>query len=77
MIPMCSADVRLRLRDLFSKAGLPVVWQYDFERLFRDSVKGSEAQKISLVMCDEVGSYKTDKLTVPEYHKLIKTAYGG
>ena len=77
MIPMCSADVKIRLRDLLSKAGLPVVWQYDFERLFRDSVKGSEAQKISLVMCDEVGSYRMDKLTVPEYHKLIKTAYGG
>ena len=40
MIPMCSADVKIRLRDLLSKAGLPVVWQYDFERLFRDSVKG-------------------------------------
>ena len=77
MVPMCSAEVRTRLRALLVRVGLPAVWQYDFERLYRDSVRGLELQKILLVMCDEVGSYKMDKLTVPEYHKLIKTAYGG
>jgi 3-dehydroquinate synthase len=77
MIPMCTGEARIRLRDLLAKVGLPVVWQYDFERLFRDSVRGNDAEKIPLVICDEVGSYRMDKLTVPEYHKLIKTAYGG
>lgn len=77
MVPMCSGDARIRLRSLLPKAGLPVVWQYDFERLYRDSLRGLELQKVPLVMCDEIGSYRMDKLTIPEYHKLIKTAYGG
>ena len=77
MIPMCSGDVRIRLRALFTKLGLPAVWQYDVERIYRDSLKGNESDKISVIMCKEIGSHKTDKLTVPEYYKLIKTAYGG
>ena len=77
MIPMCAAEPRNRLRALLSRVGLPVVWQYDYERLYRDSLRGTELERIPLVMCDEVGSHRMDTLTVPEYHKLIKTAYGG
>lgn len=77
MLPMCSGEVRIRLRSLLSKVGLPVVWQYDVERLFRDSLRGKETEKIPLVMCDEVGRCKRDVLSVPEYHKIIKTVYGG
>lgn len=77
MVPMCSGDVRIRMRALLTKVGLPSVWQYDVERIYRDSLKGNESDKISVVMCNEIGSHKIDKLTVPEYYKLIKTAYGG
>lgn len=77
MIPMCSGEVRLRLRPLLSRFGLPAVWQYDVERLYRDSLRGNESEKLSLVTCNEIGAHKSDRLTVPEYYKLIKTAYGG
>lgn len=77
MLPMCSGDAKVRLRGVFSKVGLPVVWQYDVERLFRDSLKGNDSEKISLVLCNEIGEHRVDKLTIPEYHKLIKNAYGG
>ena len=77
MIPMCAAETRNRLRALLSRVGLPVVWQYDFERLYRDSLRGNELERIPLVMCDEIGTHRMDRLTVPEYHKLIKTVYGG
>jgi 3-dehydroquinate synthase len=77
MIPMCSSEVKLRLRALLSKVSLPAVWQYDVERLYRDSLKGHESEKISLIVCNEIGTHKIDRLTVPEYYKLIKTAYGG
>ena len=77
MIPMCAGEARIRLRSLLGKVGLPVVWQYDFERLYRDSLRGTELEKIPLVLCHEIGSHRMDTLTVPEYHKLIKAAYGG
>ncbi len=77
MLPFCSSAVRARLRDLYGRFGLPVVWQYDSEKLFADSVKGYDTEKLSVVRCDEVGTYKVDSVTVPEYHKMIKTVYGG
>ena len=77
MLPLCSGEVRGRLRSMFSKMGLPVVWQYDVERLFRDSIRNIEADRIALVRCDEIGKSRFDKLTVPEFHKLIKNVYGG
>ena len=77
MLPMCGGEVRARLRPMLSKMGLPVVWQYDVEKLFRDALRGIEGERVALVRCDEIGKAKFDKLTVPEFHKLIKNVYGG
>ena len=77
MLPFCGSEVRARLRDLFAKFGLPVVWQYDAEKLFRDSIRNYESDRVTVARCDEVGASKVDSLTVPEYHKLINAVYGG
>ena len=77
MLPFCGPEVRARLRDLFTKFGLPVVWQYDAEKLFRDSIRNYESDRVTVARCDEVGASKADSLTVPEYHKLINAVYGG
>lgn len=77
LLPFCSSELRVRLRELFSKYGLPVVWQYDAEKLFRDSIRNCESDRITVVRCDEIGASKVDTLTVPEYHKLLNAVYGG
>ncbi len=77
MLPFCGPEVRSRLRDVFTKYGLPVVWQYDAEKLFRDSIRSYESDRITVARCDEVGACKADQMTIPEYHKLINTVYGG
>ena len=76
MIPMCAPEIRPRLRALLAKVGLPVVWQYDVEKLFRDSLRGKELERVPVVLCNEIGKAHSDSLTIPEYHKLLKETYG-
>ena len=76
ILPFCSPDVRARLRSLFGRYELPIVWQYDAEQLFRDSIRNYNSDRITVARCDEIGACKVDSLTIPEYHKLINAVYG-
>lgn len=79
MLPMCSKDVRGRVRTALSNAGLPVAWKYDTDRIY-DAVrhdKKLDGNKISAVFCDKIGTYKISKIPLDEFKQLLESTYGG
>ncbi len=73
MLPMCGTNVRARLKALLEKSGL--LTEYDFEKeelikyIVRD--KKSDGEKISVVVSDEVGSFRFESLTPKQILKRV------
>lgn len=77
MLPMCSAPVRARLRAVLGKVGLPVIWKYDIDKIYSAVLhdKKLDGSKIALIMCDKVGSYRINKISVKEFYGMLKDTY--
>ena len=73
MLPMCDEEVKQRLEAVLLNTGLPVTYPYDKERV-REIIshdKKSGGNKISVVKCDEIGSFYFEELTIDEIMNLI------
>ena len=73
MLPMCDEEVKQSLEAVLLNTGLPVTYPYDKERV-REIIshdKKSGGNKISVVKCDEIGSFYFEELTIDEIMNLI------
>jgi len=78
MLPMCAAEIRGRVRAVLGKVGLPVVWKYDTEKIYKAVLhdKKLDGGKISLVFCDKIGSYRMSRIQIEEFRDILNSAYG-
>lgn len=77
MLPMCAPEIRARVREVLNKAGLPIIWKYDIDKIY-DAVlhdKKLDGDKISLIMSDEIGTYRINKIPVREFYQILKSTY--
>ncbi len=73
MIPMCGESVKSKMITALKNVGLPTEFSYDkdkvYEALCHD--KKSEGKSITVVKCDEIGSFRFEEMTGEELGKLI------
>ena len=68
MLPMCSDEIRARLINVLSRAGLPVSCDVDMDRVMEAVAhdKKSSSDGIDCVTVEKAGSYVIEKLSGPE-----------
>ncbi len=73
MLPMCSPEIRERLRQLLIRVGLPTCHSADRERIYEALThdKKSEGELISAVISNRIGSFEFRKMSAEELMKLI------
>ena len=73
MLPMCSEKVRDKMITALKNVGLPTEFSYDkdkvYEALCHD--KKSQGKSITVVKCDELGTFRFEEMTSEELAKLI------
>ena len=73
MIPMCGADVRNKMITALENVGLPTEFNYDkdkvYEALCHD--KKSQGKSITVVRCDEIGTFSFCEMTNEDLKNLI------
>ncbi len=76
MIPMLSPKLRGRVITVLRKLGLPTDYEVDIDKAldFVSNDKKCEGDSVNAVFVDEIGSFRTEKLTVSEFRKYIKNA---
>ena len=73
MLPMCGEAVKEKLKAVLENAGIPVSFAYDKDKV-REIIshdKKSGGKKISVVRCNEIGSFYFEDLTADEIMNLI------
>lgn len=73
ILPMCGEKIRDEVTYILGNVGLPVEYDFDRERV-REIIshdKKSGGKKISVVKCDEIGSFYFEELTADEIINLI------
>ena len=73
MIAMCGDSVRDKLITVLENVGLPTHYQYDKERVYEALChdKKSQGKSITVVKCDEIGSYILEEMTNEELKNLL------
>jgi 3-dehydroquinate synthase len=73
MIPMCGENVREKMITVLKKLGLPGEFLYDkdkvYEALCHD--KKSQGKSITVVKCNEIGTYTLEEMTNEELKNLL------
>ena len=74
LIPVCSTEVRARLVPLLKKVGLPTEYEGDLDKALGFIVhdKKKQGETINIVLVDEIGSYKIEKMDVEEFSHLVR-----
>jgi len=77
MLPMCSDDVRKRLIEVYKKIGLPSALDFDPERVFEAVThdKKLDGHLIHLIYVPEIGTYEMKKMSLPDFHTMIKGVF--
>lgn len=74
MCYVCATDVKKRLAHALQKLGLPTEYKGDIdgalELVFHD--KKCERDSVSVILCEEIGSYREEKMSVADFAKMIK-----
>ena len=73
MIPMCGEKVRDKLITALKNVGLPTEYEYDKERVYEALChdKKSQGKSITVVRCEEIGTYTFEELTNEELKNLL------
>lgn len=76
MLPMCDSAVRVRLRALFARVGLPTVTDLDVEQILGtlSHDKKCKGGEIHYVYVPEVGRFSIEKAALPTYLAQVKEA---
>lgn len=77
MLPMCSDTVRERLTHIYEKIGLPTALDFDPEHVFEAVThdKKLDGNLIHLVFVPEIGTYEMKKMSLSDFHAMIKEAF--
>lgn len=77
MLPMCAPSIRPRVRAVIGKAGLPVIWKYDIEKIYNAVLhdKKLDGDKIALVVCDKIGTYRINTMPVKKFRDMLQSAF--
>lgn len=73
MLPVCSGGVRERLVPVLKKLGLPTEYTGSIGAAL-DTVrydKKCEGKDISVIFCDEIGSFRIEKMSVFDFEDLV------
>ena len=73
ILPMCGDKIRKEVACVLKNIGLPTEYEFDREKV-REIIshdKKSGGKKISVVKCDEIGSFYFEELTTDEIMNLI------
>jgi 3-dehydroquinate synthase len=75
MIPLCSAKIRNRVKDLLKKNGLPTEYGGDIDSALSYSVHDKKMinGKLEVILVDSIGSFRTEKMTADEFSVFIKS----
>lgn len=71
--PMCGEKIRGEVLSVLRNIGLPTEYEFNREKV-RETMshdKKSEGAKITVVKCDEIGTFRFEELTVDEIMNLI------
>ena len=73
MTYMCSEKVKRELCEVLRNVGLPTEYQGDRKKIFEALThdKKSEGKEITVVKCDNAGSFRFEKMTAKELSDLI------
>ena len=74
MLPVSSESVKKRLIPVLEKLSLPTVWNGNVDEAckFISHDKKCDGAKLSVVLVDEIGSYRIEKLEVEKFIEMIK-----
>lgn len=73
ILPFCSDKIKQDVKSVFENVGLPVSFDFDKEKVAEiiSHDKKSSGDTVTVVKCDEIGSFYFEKLTVEEIINLI------
>ena len=73
MTYMCSSAVREKLMIALKNVGLPTVYEGDEEKIYTSLChdKKSEGKEITVVKCEEAGSFVFEQMLPSEIMKLV------
>lgn len=78
MLPVSSDNVRERLLTVLKRLGLPTEYKGNIGAAL-DTVrydKKCEGKDISVILCDEIGSYRIEKMSVIDFEDLVTEKMG-
>lgn len=77
MLPFSSPSVRERLTRVLVKLGLPTEFAGDLDRAIEYVAhdKKCAGNTVSVILVDEVGKYRIEKLSLEEFKKLVKERF--
>ncbi len=73
MVPFCGNEIKERVISALKKSGLPCSYPFNRDKVkeIMTHDKKSVGEKISVVKCDEIGSFYFDEMTADEIMNLI------
>ena len=73
MIPMCGENVRDKMITALENVGLPTQFSYDKEKVYEALChdKKSQGKSITVVKCDELGTFTFSEMTNEELGQLL------
>ncbi len=73
MLAMCSENVRSKMLTALKNVGLPTEYKYDKEKVFEALChdKKSQGESITVIKCDEIGTFRFLDMTKNELKNLI------
>lgn len=76
IIPMCSEKIRERVLPVLNKIGINTEYPYDLSRAlsFVSHDKKCAGGVIEAIFCDEIGSYRIEKMPLDEYRATVMAA---
>ena len=76
IIPMCAPKIRKRVLPVLNKIGIDTEYPYDLGRAlsFVSHDKKCARGVIEAIFCDEIGSYRIEKMPLEEYRATVMAA---
>ena len=74
---MCAPSIRARVREALCRAGLPIIWKYDVDKIYSAVLhdKKLDGDKIALVVCDKIGTYRINTMPVKKFRDMLQSAF--
>ncbi len=73
MLPMCGDEVRDKIITALKNVGLSTEYPYDKEKAFEAMChdKKSDGKSVTVVRCDEIGTFRFDEMTNEQIRQLL------